>query len=341
MKTLKRGIWALLVIGLMLVGWGSWKVVYSPNTAFEGKEKYLYIRTGTSFEQLLEKLRHNGIIRSSRTFLWSAKLLGLSRVVPGKYLIASSSNNATVVRMLRDGVQTPVIIQLTGTPTVEALCGKLARQLEKDSATFAAVLLQPDTIAAHGHNYYTWPSALPAKGYTFQWDAHPATVLASLLQEGRIFWSPERLQKAAQLSLTPDEVATLASIVRGETVRSEEAPIIAGLYLNRLQKGMKLQSDPTVTFAKGLSNVQRVLNDDLAVESPYNTYRIQGLPPGPISLPEPHYMEAVLNAAQHDYLFMCAQPGGSGYHDFTASDLQHMANARAYRQWLDTQNIRR
>jgi UPF0755 protein len=331
----------LLMAGLILLCAAGWKVMWSPNTAFEENEKFFYIRTGTTYNQLLEKLRHHGIVRNSKTFRWTARWYGYTTVLPGKYLIKKSSDNAELVKLLRDAVQTHVNIQLAGTPTPAALCAKLARQLEKDSVSFAAVLMNADTMARYGANAYTFPALLPARAYSFQWNVSPSDLLQAIIKEGQLYWTADRLQKASLLSLTTLEVATLASIVRGETVQSDEAPVIAGLYLNRLRKGMKLQSDPTVTFARGLTQVQRVLNDDLEVISPYNTYKVVGLPPGPISLPEPAFMDAVLNAANHNYLFMCAKPGGSGYHDFTASDVQHMANARAYRQWLDQQNIRR
>lgn len=317
------------------------RILFANNTSFSDTTKLFYVRTGTSFENLVQKLQREGIISNQRTFKWAASLKRFETVKPGKYKFAKGESNQNIINRLRSGNQEPVLVRLDGTATLADLCGKLSKQLEADSATFAATFLNPDTIAVRGFVPETFASMFIGDTYDFFWNMTATQIIERMKKEYTTYWSDDKDSLAAQLELTREQVATLASIVKGETAMKAEAPKIAGLYLNRLRNGIPLQADPTVKFALGNPNVQRILYQDLSVDSPYNTYKYSGLPPGPISLPEPEYMDAVLKHENHDYIYMCAQPGNTGFHNFAVSGEQHMQNAAAYQRWLNERNILR
>lgn len=249
--------------------------------------------------------------------------------------------NMALVNLLRSGAQESILIRLDGLRDLQELAGTLGKELEHDSSYFASYLLPPDSALKHGFSPSTFACLFIADTYDFYWSTSGADLLTRMNEIYERFWTPERRAKADALGLSLEEVATLASIVKGETARKDEAPKIAGLYYNRIQLGMPLQADPTVLFGLNDRTRKRVLYSDLSIDHAYNTYRIVGLPPGPISLPEKTYLDAVLNLAKHNYIYMCAQPDGTGYHNFAESYSDHQKNSALYHAWADKNNISR
>jgi UPF0755 protein len=311
------------------------------NTAFSEPSKLLYVPSSFEMDELVERLLEENIIASVKNFQLVAQLKKFHTPKPGKYRIKKGMSNNALVNLLRSGNQEPVLIRLDDLRTVEELAGRLAKSTEIDSASYLDHFLNPKFLSDRQLTARTMVSLIIADTYDFFWTLSPEEFTTRMGEIHNQYWTRERLQKAQAIGLSPTEVYTLASIVKGETARKDEAPIIAGLYLNRLRKGMRLESDPTVIFANGNFGSQRVLYSDLSTASPYNTYQNAGLPPGPISLCEKTYLDAVLDAENHDYLFMCAQPGGTGKHSFAVSYEQHLQYAKEYRTWLDEANIRR
>lgn len=309
-------------------------VMLVSNTAFSGEPKMFYITRALDTPDVVSKLSREGLIRHSRTFRLAMQWTGINTFQPGRYEMVPGMNNRQMLRIFHEGDQKLVEVPVTHLRDVSRIAGRLAQYLEYDSLTYASWLLNPVRMDSLGFTPATWPAFFPAGTYSFRWTDHPSAILAQFRNRYEAFWTDGRKAKADQLGLTPAEVATLASIVKGETMKRVEAPRIAGLYLNRLRMGMPLQADPTVVFALGLDTRSQVLFSDLEVNSSYNTYRNPGLPPGPIFITEPEYLDAVLEYEQHAYIYMCALPGGSGEHAFASNYSEHLQNADAYRTWL-------
>jgi UPF0755 protein len=337
-KWMAAGILALLALVAMLFFYVAY---FSNNTAFQEKSKILLVRSGSNIEGLAQEMAKQGILKNESSFLWCAKLKRFSLVKPGRYKIVSGMGNGALVNLLRSGAQSTILIRLDGLRDLQELAGALGRELEHDSAYFAAYLLPPDTAAKFGFTPATFASLFIANSYDFYWNTTGVDLMKRMQEIYENFWTPERRSKADSLHLSLDEVATLASIVKGETARKDEAPKIAGLYYNRIKTGMPLQADPTVLFGLNDRTRKRLLFSDLSIDHPYNTYRIAGLPPGPISLPEKTYLDAVLNLTSHNYIYMCAQPEGTGYHNFTDSYSEHQKNSALYQAWVNKNNIYR
>jgi UPF0755 protein len=244
--------------------------------------------------------------------------------------------------MLRSGAQTPVHVTFHSVRLLEDLPEKLCKNTGIQPTDLRKLLLDDSTARAFGFSNETFISMFIPNTYEVYWTISPKELLEKMHAEYRAFWGQDRRKKAAELGLTPEEVSTLASLVQAEQLAyPEERPVIAGLYLNRLEKGMKLDSDPTLIYASGDFSIKRVLNEHKAIESPYNTYKYGGLPPGPINLPEIASIDAVLNYQENNYLYMCAKDDLSGYHNFASSLSQHLKNARKYQQALNQARIYR
>lgn len=256
----------------------------------------------------------------------------------GAYLVQPGEPIIDIARRLKSGNQTPVKITFNNIRTAPQLADRIAGQLDFTAAQFLAKARQELPSAGFDSLNITTPF-LPDT-YEFYYTATPKQVIDRLLAYYNSFWTPERLQKAGDLGLTPSQVITLASIVDEETAAPFEKPTIARLYLNRLKKGMKLQADPTVKFAVGDFTLRRILNQHLSTPSPYNTYLHEGLPPGPIRIPEKSTIDAVLNAPANNYLYMCAKEDFSGTHNFATTLEQHNANAARYRAALNARGIK-
>ena len=248
---------------------------------------------------------------------------------PGNYAIRKGDSMRTVWRRLLSGNQTPVKIVVPSARTFAPVAGALGYRLMADSVDFAAVLSRPEQMAR-----------IIPNTYEVYWTLTPDEFLRRMEREYEHFWNDDRKKKAESVGLTPDEVAVLASIVDEETAQADEKPLVAALYLNRLKKGMLLQADPTVKYAVGDPTLKRILFEHLKVESPYNTYLHTGLPPTPIRIPSVQALEAVLNPAHHNYLYMCAREDFSGYHNFAFTLAEHNANARRYQAALNARGIR-
>jgi len=333
----------VLVLALVaMLAWWLWRWVSGPATAFSEPSKVLYIRTGAGLDEVIDSLEAIGAIEHAAGFRWlSERKNYTARVRPGRYRIEKGMSLNALVNRLRSGEQEPVRVTFANIAYVHELAGKLGRVLEPDSLDFLQAFMDPDLQREVGLNTETIISLFIPDTYEFWWTTTPEQFVKRMRRERDAFWNMERVRKANEHGLTPTEVATLASIVQSETVQMGDAPRIAGVYLNRLRIGMPLQADPTLKFALGLRDIQRVLNADKEVDSEYNTYKHTGLPPGPITMPEPRFIDAVLDAPRHDFLYFCARADLSGYSDFSKTYEQHLVNAKRYQKALNERGIRR
>jgi UPF0755 protein len=255
----------------------------------------------------------------------------------GSYVVEPSSSALTLSRRLKYNRQTPIKVTFNCLRELKDLADLVAAKLEMDDLDFIEAC---DTVlTARGYSAEQYPAAFFPDTYEFYWTASPSHVVKEMADVRDRFWNDSRRAKAKALGLTPVEVTTVASIVEEETAKSDERPKVARLYLNRLAKGMKLQADPTVKFAVGDFSLQRITGKHIATDSPYNTYRVNGLPPGPIRIVDRRTVDDVLNAPQHGYIYMCAKEDFSGYHNFATDFATHQANARRYQAELNKRNI--
>ena len=305
-----------------------------------GEQKYLYVHTGADYNAVMKDLEQNNGLKNMVSFKSAAKKMDLATSVkPGRYLLRKGQNNRSLINMLKAGNQEPVTLKIQNFRKKEDLAGFLGRKLEADSAAFIHLMDSAALVEKHGFtpdNSYTM--YIP-NSYEMYWNVRPEEFFNKMLKEYTGFWTAERKQKAAALKMGPSQVVILASIVDAEALYDKEMPTIAGLYLNRLHRGILLQADPTVIYANNDFTVKRVTNGLLRVDSRYNTYKYVGLPPGPIMMPSIRAIDAVLSPEQNDYIYMCAKEDFSGYHNFAANLAQHEINARKYREALNKRNI--
>jgi UPF0755 protein len=338
----RRSKWAIGILVLLLAaGMASvvvWREVMGPSARFSDDSRVLLIPTGSDIQTVVDSLLR---IEAIHDVAAARLLLERGSVKPGRYRVKKGMSLRSIARMLHAGEQSPVRITFSNVDHLPELAGRLGRVLESDSVAFLKAFMDPGQQRIAGLNDATMISLFLPNTYEFWWTTPPVQFVARMQQEHEAFWNSTRRQQAAALNLTPTEVSTLASIVQAETVKMPDAPAIAGVYLNRLRIGMLLQADPTLKFALGLDTVQRVLNRDKEVNSPYNTYRNTGLPPGPINMPEPRFIDAVLSAQKHDFFYFCARADLSGYSDFARTYEQHLVNARRYQKALNARKIYR
>lgn len=323
-------------------GYTIWQGVWGKNIIVSvPSEPFLYVRTGWDFEDLCLDLERKGMIRNLTTFKWVAERKGYTnRVRPGKYRVASGMSNNHLINLLRSGKQEEVELVIHQPESFEAFCPWVSGKIEADSSELYIELSQKTEDKKYGINPRNWPVMILPDSYRFFWNTSATAFRERMKKEYIRYWNNEnRLQKAARLGLTPAEVGILASIVQGETNLRREMPVVAGVYLNRLRKGMLLQADPTVIFAVGDRSIRRVLKEHTRYDSPYNTYKYSGLPPGPIDFPEKQCIDAVLNAKPHAYLYFCANPDFSGTHVFASSLAEHNRNAAAFQRALNRRKI--
>lgn len=337
----------LLIIGLLLViggvlGLSLYSKIFKGNTVEEG---YLYIPTGSNFEEVENLVRP--FLKRVKPFVSVAEKLNYPEAVkPGKYKISKGMSNFELVRMLRSGKQTMVNLSFNNQDTFEKLAGRISQQIEADSLSLLKAFTDNSFLEEAGLNSNNAIGMYIPNSYEFYWNTTAEDFRAKMQDEYTKFWDATRLEKAKKLNLTKNEVITLASIVQKETASVNERPIVAKLYLNRLASDWPLQADPTIIFAlkAKLGNdmvIKRVFSKDLDINSPYNTYKNTGLPPGPISMPDISSIEAVLNPANHDYFYMCASVTTFGTHEFAKTLDQHNKNAAKYQQWLNKQGVNR
>lgn len=340
-KNTKKTLIVLFAVVVAAVGGaGFWAYSALTGNAVE-REASVYIPSDADYAALADSLSSAGVIKDMDRFAQTARLLGLDESVrPGHYRLKKGTSYKDAVRMFRRGLQTPVRVTFNNIRTLPQLAGRVGTQLEPDSLTMAAVLTADTTAARYGFDSRTFIAMFIPDTYEFYWTATPAAFLDRMYKEYERFWNAERLEKLAATGLTRTQAVTLASIVYEETKMTDEMPAVAGVYINRLAVGMPLQADPTVKFAVGDFSIKRVLNRHLEVDSPYNTYKHAGLPPGPVSMPSVKAIDAVLNYQKHKYVYFCARPDFSGYHNFAVTLAQHNRNAEAYRRALDAGGIR-
>lgn len=334
----KIGILAIL---LLVVGIYVAQKYWSSNTAFEGK-KIIYIPTGSSYEQLLQIIKSSNTLKELSSFESMAQQLNLpNKIHPGKYEILQGTSNYNLVKMLRSGDQKPVQLVLKKFRTQTDVINKICSQLEADSTELKLLLNNNSYLASFGLDSLTSIGAFTPNTYEFYWNSNAKKVFEKLVKGYQNIWTPENLNKAKALKLTANQVMTVASIVDEETNASTEKGNVASVYLNRINNGMKLQADPTVKYAIGDFTIKRVLTKHLAYPSPYNTYYVAGLPPGPICTPLKESIMAVLNAPKTSYLYFCASPDKLGYHNFATTGTEHLANAKKFQEWLDKRGIKK
>ena len=338
-------VFLVVVIGGGIWAYDKYKKIYLPNV-FLGKKisTYVFIPSGSSMPDVTAILYSKGYIINKSSFEWLAEQKNYkNHVHPGRYLIKTGMNNNQLIDLLRSGKQEPLKLKINSIRTKEQLASRIGSQIEADSLSVINVLQNKDFLAA---KYNMKPENVLTifipNTYEFYWNTSAEEFLDRMAKEYKKFWTDERKAKAKQIGLTQTEVSVLASIVQAEQSRhNDEKPIIAGLYINRLKKRMRLESDPTLVFAHGDFSMNRILNIHKEIDSPYNTYRNAGLPPGPINLPEISSLEAVLNYKKNDYIFMCAKEDFSGYHYFSKSLEQHGIHAKKYRSALNKRKIMR
>ena len=319
--------------------------IYQPNIVLDkhNVEEYIYIPTGSDFSNVLTILSEKGFLRDLNSFEWLAKQKKYDHSIkPGRYKIDRQLSNNELVNLLRSGSQSPIKVSFNNLRTKEDLAGVVAAQIEADSISILNYITDDLLQQNLGMNNYNISCFFIPNTYEFYWNTSAEGFVNRMLKEHKIFWNDNRRKKAKRIGLNYHEVSILASIVEKEqNIRLDERPKIAGLYLNRIKKKMKLESDPTLIFALGDFTIKRVINKDKKVDSPYNTYKHRGLPPGPICIPSIHSIDAVLEASSHDYIFMCAKEDFSGYHNFSKTYFQHLINARKYQRELNKRRIMR
>ncbi len=333
----------VLVVVLFLIGFKYNRAIFGPNVDTGGVESVdLYIPSNADFEDVLNLLTFSGVITDIGSFKWVAEKKGYNRNPKGgRYILKSGMSNNQLVNILRAGRQSPVKVTFTNIRTHEELSGQLAKRLEPDSTEFLTALKDKDLLQKYGFEPSTILAMILPNTYEFYWNTSPSGFLYRMFHEYNSFWNEEKTLKAELMGLSKLEVSILASIVDEETIKADEKPVVAGLYINRLNLGMRLQADPTIKFVIGDFKITRVLARDLKIDSPYNTYIYSGLPPGPIRMPSISGIEAILNHEKHNYLYMCAKDDFSGYHNFARTYEQHNHNAAKYRKALSRLRIYR
>lgn len=340
---IKKWIIVLVLLTLITSGWFGYDFynkIFVVNIN-EGNEPYeLFIPSNANFDKVVEILTKSGKVKDINSFIWVADRMNYdAHVSSGRYLIQPNLTNRAFVTLLRSGAQVPVKVTINKFRTKESLAGFIAHKLEADSVSIVHLLNNPVYIGQYGWTVDNVMSVFLHNTYEFYWNTNAEAFFERMNKEYKRYWNEERKLQAEKQGLTPQEVIILASIVEEETNMKSEKPIIAGVYLNRLKKGMKLQADPTVRFAIGDFKIKRIKYMHLEFDSRFNTYLYEGLPPGPICTPTPVSIESVLNPKQHNYYYFCAKEDFSGTHNFAATHAEHIVNANKYHQALNARKF--
>ena len=345
-KNARKAVKILLTVAIVLLAVGGflsfkfYRTFFAPNIT--ANEKYLYIKTGFTYDNLIAELKSKKIFNDLKTFKEAAEKMNLkTKLKPGRYLLKKDMSNRAFINMLKTGNQQPVKLKFQNIRKIENFAAYLSKNLETDSLTFIKYLGSATFAQKYGFNTETFYTMFIPNTYELYWNINATDFLKLMNKEYHTFWNEHRLAKTKELGLSPVEVSILASIVDSEALYDSEMKTIAGLYLNRLKKGILLQADPTVIFANNDFFVRRVTSKLLNSTSRYNTYKYPGLPPGPITMPSINAIDAVLNHDNNNYLYMCAKEDFSGYHNFAATKEEHEKNAKKYRYQLNKRNIYR
>lgn len=328
----------LLFLALLTAGIGYYFVL-SPNTTVKD-DGIVFIRPGDSFETVLVTLRSKGYVKNENTLRRVATLKGYPQTVkPGRYEIKDGWNNNHLVNVLRSGNQSPVLFTFNNIRTPKEFAGIAGRQLNIDSVRFLSLLNDADFSRQYGFTPQNFIGMFIPNTYQIFWNISAEDFVKRMNREYKKFWNENRMEKAWKAGLSPMDVIIIASIVEEETNQTQEYPAIAGVYINRLKKGWKLEACPTLKFALGDFSLKRVLEKHMETESPYNTYKYAGLPPGPVRMPSIQVIDAVLGYQHHDYMFFCAKSDFSGTHHFSRTLRQHNRYAAEYHRALNRRKI--
>jgi UPF0755 protein len=328
----------ILTLIILIIVFAAWKFLGPTVHAPEGK--YFYIATGKTYDSVLDDLQNQKIISGTSWFNRAAGIIGYKNVKPGRYEIKKGMSIVELVRMLRNGRQTPVNFVITKLRTKESLASRVGNSFECDSTQMIQFLNNTDSLKKYDLDTNTVMAAAMPYTYNIKWNTTPTAIFKQFYTAYKTFWTDERKQKASSLGLSPVQAITLASIIEEETNAATDKPNVASVYLNRISKGMPLQADPTVKFALRNFELKRILNGHLQTQSPYNTYINKGLPPGPICTPSIETIDAVLNSPKTDYLYFVANSAFDGTHIFTTNYADHIKYARLYQQELNKRNIK-
>lgn len=329
----KKIILSLIVTLILAVSFFTWKF-FGPAISLK-TEKFLYIKTGSSFGDVQNELTKNNFLNGTAWFNAASKIIGYKNVKPGRYKLKKGMSLVNLIRILRNGQQTPVNFVITKLRTKENLANKIGASFECDSLQTITFLNNNDSLAVYGLDSNTVMAAVMPFTYTIKWNTTPGKIFQQFYTAYKNFWTAEKRQKAENLKLTPVQVSTLASIIEEETNAKTDKPNIASVYLNRIAKGIPLQADPTLKFALKDFALRRIYYKHFQTVSPYNTYINTGLPPGPICTPSLETIDAVLDSPKTDYLYFVANNDFSGTHIFTTNYADHIKYARLYQQQLN------
>ncbi|WP_111683017.1 endolytic transglycosylase MltG [Winogradskyella tangerina] len=345
---IKKILWAIALIGLVIFGVIAYYIygaMFQPNTKFTTDEAYIYVPTGANYTQVRNQLEPLLDDMDSFDALASQKKY-TSNVKAGRFMISKGMNNNDIINSIRSK-NLPIKVSFNNQHNLEDLAGRISKQIEADSLSLLEAMTDEDFLSENGFNDATALGMYLPNSYEFFWNTTAKGFRDKMLKEYKSYWNASRKAKAKALNLTPNEVMTVASIVYEESKKKDEQPRVAGVYLNRLRIGMKLDADPTLKFAAYQlpkyknTVIRRVLNVHKEIDSPYNTYKNAGLPPGLIAMPDLSAIEAVLNPEKHDYYYFAVDVNRLGYHKFAKSLAQHNVNARAYQRYLSSQGINR
>lgn len=301
---------------------------------------YIYINPSTQYNEVVAQIKEKVDLPSDKIFeMISERMKYTQSIKTGRYAIKDGMTMIEIIRMLRSGNQSAVNLTFNNMRTKENLAGRISSQLMVDSLSLLTWLRNEKNVEELGFDTNTVVAMFIPNTYEVYWDTSVDKLLKRMQREYVAFWNESRKTKAKNIGLTPIEVSILASIVEEEATYSDEYPIVAGLYLNRMKRGQRLEADPTVKFAVGDFSLRRILYKHLEVESPYNTYRNDGLPPGPIRIPSIKGIDASLSPQDHKYLFMCAKDDLSGRHNFATTHAEHIRNAAKYQRALNEKKI--
>jgi UPF0755 protein len=332
---MKKIIAILFVVTTLVVGYAAWNV-FGP-TVSAPADKYFYIKTGSTYTDVVSALEEQHITKIGFFFQkLAAQAKYKSNIKPGRYEIKDNSSIYALLKMLKAGKQSPVKLVINKLRIKEDLAGKIGKNFECDSTEVVNFLNSKDSLAEYKLDSNTLMSAIIPNTYELNWNTSFKKIFSRLKAEQEKFWNTERMQKAKAKNLSTLQVYTLASIVEEETNKAEDKPLVASVYKNRFAKGEKLQADPTVKFAMKDFGLKRILFKHLEFESPYNTYRHTGFPPGPICTPSTKTIDAVLDAPETNYMFFVAKPDLNGYSNFATTYQEHLVFAHAYQHALDS-----
>jgi UPF0755 protein len=344
-KKILLAVFFLGALGMGVFAWYIYDTAFTGNTAFNNKEAHIYIPTNATINDVIEELEP--LLKDAESFRTIADQKQYSEnIKSGHFIIKKGMTNNDIVNTLRSR-NIPINVKFNNQERLEDLAGHIANQIEADSISLLKAMTDPEFLKEVGLDKETGLSMYIPNTYEFYWNSSAKTFRNRMEKEYKRFWNESRTQKAKALGLTKQQVMALAAIVQKETAKVVERPRVAGVYINRLKAGMLLQADPTVIYAlkrkSGDYNqiIKRVLYADLELDSPYNTYKYAGIPPGPITMPDISSIDAVLNPEKHNYYYFVADVTNFGYHKFSKTLAQHNANKAQYVRWVNSQGVNR